>query len=88
MKRDAEKLPAVVRNVINKEIDKLANVIRSKGSMQLKFSKARQVMKDRGDEYSDDELIDYMYTINGGVDAGVAALKPVIHSICGMVCSR
>lgn len=77
LKRDAEKLPAVVRNVINKEIDKLANVIRSKGSMQLKFSKARQVMKERGDEFSDDELIEYMYTVNGGVDAGVAALKPV-----------
>ncbi|MHB8203908.1 MAG: DUF1615 family protein [Desulfomonilaceae bacterium] len=76
LKKDAEKLPAVVRNVINEKIDKLANVIRSKGSMQLKFSKARQVMKDRGDEYSDDELLDYMYTINGGVDAGVAALKP------------
>ncbi len=77
LKKDAEKLPAVVRNVINKKIDKLANVIRSKGSMQLKFSKARQVMKDRGEEYSDDELLNYMYTINGGVDAGVAALKPV-----------
>jgi len=76
LKKDAEKLPAVVRNVINREIDKLTNVIRSKGSMQLKFSKARQVMKERGDEFSDDELIEYMYTTNGGVDAGVAALKP------------
>ncbi len=77
LKTDAERLPAVVRNLINKEIDKLANVIRSKGSMQLKFSKARQVMKERGDQFSDDELIEYMYTINGGVDTGVAALKPV-----------
>ena len=77
LKRDAAKLPAVVRNVINKEIDKLTNVIRSKGSMQLKFSKARQVMKERGDEFSDDQLIEYMYTVNGGVEAGVAALKPV-----------
>ena len=77
LKKDAEKLPAAVGNVINKEIDKVNNVIRSKGSMQLKFAKARQVMKERGDEFSDDELIEYMYTINGGVDAGVAALKPV-----------
>ncbi len=76
LKSDAEKLPSVVRNVINKKIDKLANVIRSKGSMQLKFSKARQVMKDRGDEYSDDDLLDYIYTIDGGVDVGVAAIKP------------
>lgn len=76
LKSDAAKLPLVVRNVVNREINKLTNVIRSKGSMQLKFSTARQVMKERGENFSDDELIEYMYTINGGVDAGVVALKP------------
>ncbi|MGC8659890.1 MAG: DUF1615 family protein [Desulfomonilaceae bacterium] len=76
LRSDTSKLPAIVRGVINRKIGKLTNVIRSKGSMQLKFSTARKVMKERGDNFSDDELLEYMYTINGGVDVGVAALKP------------
>ena len=45
--------------------------------MQLNFIRACKVMKDRGEQFTDQELCDYMYTINGGVDVGVAALKPM-----------
>ncbi|MGO9568308.1 MAG: DUF1615 family protein [Desulfomonilaceae bacterium] len=77
LKKDAAHLPGVVKNVIDKEIDKLSNVVRTKGSMQLNFTRARQMMKDRGEQFSDRELSDYMYTTKGGVDVGVAALKPM-----------
>src|SRR5208283_5920393 len=33
--------------------------------------------RNRGDEFTDEELTEYMYTLNGGVDVGVAALKPM-----------
>jgi hypothetical protein len=75
--KDADQFPSVVKNAVNQEIDKLANVVRSKGSMQLKLFRARQAMKDRGEEFTDQELTEYMYTMTGGVDVGVAALKPM-----------
>jgi hypothetical protein len=77
LKKDSEHLPEVIRKVIDKELDKLTNVVRTKGSMQLNFTRARQVMKDRGEQFSDAELSDYMYRMEGGVDVGVAALKPM-----------
>ncbi|MGC8905806.1 MAG: DUF1615 family protein [Desulfomonilaceae bacterium] len=77
LKRDAAILPGFVRNIVLKEIDKVSNVVRTKGSMQLNFPRARQVMKERGEEFTDQELCDYMYTVEGGVDVGLAALKPI-----------
>lgn len=77
LKKDAANLPGFIRAVIYKEIDKVANVVRTKGSMQLNFSRAKQVMLDRGEQFTEQELSDYMYTIPGGVDVGVAALKPM-----------
>lgn len=74
---DADNFPSVVKKVVNQEIDKLRNVVRSKGSMQLKLFRARQAMKDRGEEFTDQELTEYMYTTTGGVDVGIAALKPM-----------
>lgn len=75
LKKDAENLPSFVRALIYKEIDKVANVVRTKGSMQLNFSRAKQVMSERGEQFTEQELSDYMYTVHGGVDVGVAALK-------------
>ena len=77
LKRDAAILPEFVRTILWKEIDKVTNVVSTKGSMQLNFPRAKQVMKDRGDEFSDQELCDYMYTMEGGVDVGIAAIKPI-----------
>ncbi len=77
LKRDATRLPTIIRSVIDREIEKVSNVVRTKGSMQLNFIRACKVMKDRGEQFTDQELCDYMYTINGGVDVGVAALKPM-----------
>jgi len=77
LKRDADSLPSFVKNIIHKEVDKVANVVKTKGSMQLSFVRARQVMRDRGEEFTDKELSDYMYTLNGGLDVGIAALKPM-----------
>jgi len=77
LKRDADSLPNFIKNIIHKEVDKVANVVKTKGSMQLSFGRARQVMRDRGEEFTDQELSDYMYTLNGGLDVGVAALKPM-----------
>jgi len=77
LKRDADSLPRFIRDIIHKEVDKVTNVVKTKGSMQLSFIRARQVMKDRGEEFTDAELSDYMYTLNGGLDVGVAALKPM-----------
>jgi len=77
LKRDADCLPKFISAVISKEIDKLTHIVRTKGSMQLNYIRARQVMKERGEQFTDEELFDYMYTVNGGVDVGVAALKPM-----------
>jgi hypothetical protein len=77
LKRDASRLPKVITKVIDRELEKLIYVVRTKGSMQLNFIKARQVMAERGEVFTDSELTDYMYTLHGGVDVGVAALKPM-----------
>jgi hypothetical protein len=77
LKKDASRLPSVITRVIDKELEKLICVVRTKGSMQLNFVKARQVMAERGEAFTDNELTDYMYTLHGGIDVGVAALKPM-----------
>jgi hypothetical protein len=77
LKRDSAKLPDFLKSAINKGTEKLVNVVRTKGSMQLNLIRARQVMKNRGEEFTDEELVQYMYTLEGGVDVGVAALKPM-----------
>jgi hypothetical protein len=77
LKRDSSRLPKVITRVIDKELEKLIYVVRTKGSMQLNFIKARQVMAERGEAFTNNELTDYMYTLHGGVDVGVAALKPM-----------
>jgi len=77
LKKDAKNFPSPVRSLVDEKIAKLANVVRSKGSMQLKLLRARPALKSRGEEFTDEELTEYMYTINGGVDVGVAALKPM-----------
>lgn len=77
LKKDASQLPEFLRTRIYEGIDKLAHVVRTKGSMQLSFNRARRVMKDRGEEFTDEALSEYIYTLKGGVDVGVAALKPM-----------
>ncbi len=77
LKTDAQSFPDFLKRIIFKEIDKIKNVVRSKGSMQLNFPRALEMMEQRGEKYSPEELTDYMYTINGGVDVGTAALKPM-----------
>ncbi len=77
LKKDCDSFPAPVKNAVNQNIGKLGNVIRSKGSMQVKLLRARAAMKNRGEEFTDQELTEYMYTLNGGVDVGVAVLKPM-----------
>ena len=77
LKKDAEKFPSVIRSVVDQKISRLANVVRSKGSMQLKLLRAKPAMRNRGEKFTDEELTQYMYTLNGGVDVGVAALKPM-----------
>lgn len=77
LKKDAAILPEFLRSLVHKEIDKVSNVVRTKGSMQLNFPRAKQVMKERGDEFTDQELSDYMYTVDGGIDVGVAAIRPI-----------
>ena len=77
LKQDAARLPEFVRKAIEKELDKLVHLVRTKGSMQLNFPRAQQVMKERGEQFSDQELTDYMYTVPGGVDCGIAALRPM-----------
>jgi len=77
LRNEASTLPEFIRKIVFKEIDKVQNVVRTKGSMQLNFPKARQLMRDRGERFTDEDLCDYMYTMNGGVDVGVAALKPM-----------
>jgi len=75
LRKDSARLPGFVKTVVDREIGKLSNVVRTKGSMQLNFPRAKQVMRARGEEFTDEELSDYMYTMHGGVDVGVAALK-------------
>lgn len=70
-------LPAFLRASLMKEIDRISTVVRTKGSMQLNFIRAKKVMKDRGEHFNDTELTDYMYTLEGGLDVGVASLKPI-----------
>ncbi len=77
LKRDAAVLPDLLKRILYNELDKVANVVRTKGSMQLNLLRAQQVMKERGEQFTDTELRDYMYTLEGGVDVGVAALKPM-----------
>jgi hypothetical protein len=77
LKRDAAVLPDLLKRILYNELDKVANVVRTKGSMQLNFLRAQQIMKERGEQFTDTELCDYMYTLEGGVDVGVAALKPM-----------
>jgi hypothetical protein len=75
--KDAERLPKFLSTIVSKEIHRVTNVVRTKGSMQLNYLRARKVIKERGEQFTDHELYDYMYTVNGGVDVGVAALKPM-----------
>jgi len=77
LRRDAQNLPLFARKIVNRNIDRLTQVVRTKGSMQLNFNRARHVMKERDERFIDQELVDYMYTCQGGVDVGVAALKPM-----------
>ncbi len=77
LKRDSTKLPDFVRKIVDRELDRLRHVVRTKGSMQLNFPRARRVMRDRGERFSDEELCSYIYSKLGGVDVGVAALKPM-----------
>ncbi len=77
LKSDSKHLPNAAKTIIDRELDKLINVVKTKGSMQLNFPRAKAVMKERGEEFTDDELTDYMYTLYGGVDVGIAALKPM-----------
>lgn len=75
LKVDAARLPGAIRKIVYQKIDRLKNVVRTKGSMQLNFARARQVTAERGDHYTDQDLTNYLYTVKGGVDVGVAALK-------------
>lgn len=77
VKKDASMLPDMVKNVVDSELDRLKHVVRTKGSMQLNFARARRVMRDRCEQVSDDQLTKYMYSMRGGVDVGVASLKPM-----------
>ncbi|MFH0825334.1 MAG: DUF1615 family protein [Pseudomonadota bacterium] len=77
VKKDSERLPDFLKQIAHKGAEKLNNVVRTKGSMQLNFPRARRLMLERGERFTDRELIDYMYTVRGGVDVGVAALKPM-----------
>ncbi len=88
LKKDAKNFPAVVGNVVNQRLNKLENIVRSKGSMQLKLLRARPAMRERGEEFTDEELTQYMYTRNGGVDVGVAALKPMFVQYRGAICQE
>ncbi len=77
LKRDSETFPAPVKDTVKKNIGKLGNVVRSKGSMQVKLLRARTAMKNRGEEFTDQDLTEYLYTTKGGVDVGVAVLRPM-----------
>ncbi len=75
--QDAAALPDIVREVIQREIHKIRDVVKTKGSMQLNFVRAKQVMKTASSGLTDRELCRYMYTLKGGVHVGMAALKPM-----------
>jgi len=77
LKKDASMLPDMVKKVLDSELDRLKHVVRTKGSMQLNFARASRVMRDRGEQLSDEQLTKYMYSMRGGVDVGVASLKPM-----------
>jgi hypothetical protein len=77
LEKETAGMPDIIRELAQKGVERLHNVVRTKGSMQLNFNRAKQVMKERGETMTDAELSAYMYTINGGVDVGVAALKPM-----------
>lgn len=77
LEKETAGMPDLIRNLVQKGVDRLNNLVRTKGSMQLSFNRAKQVVKDRGDRMTDAELSAYMYTVGGGVDVGVAALKPM-----------
>jgi hypothetical protein len=77
LKKDSTCLPDFIKKIVYEEIDGLKNIVRTKGSMQLNFLRARQVMQERGDPLNDEDLTAYMYTVTGGVDVGVAALRPM-----------
>ncbi len=77
LKQDVAALPHFLRKPVWEGIDRLADVVRTKGSMQLNFNRAAQVTRERGANLTDEELTEYVYTRDGGVDVGVAALKPM-----------
>ncbi len=77
IKRDLADLPRFLRDAAYERIDDLSHVVRTKGSMQLSFIRAKRVMEDRGSMLTDWELSDYMYTREGGIDVGIAALAPM-----------
>jgi hypothetical protein len=77
LKRNLVALPDFLRKPVCRGIDRLAHVVRTKGSMQLNFNRAREVMRERGEKFTDLQLSDYMYTLVGGIDVGIAALKPM-----------
>lgn len=77
LRHDAKVLPGFLRSKVGMAIDGLENVVRTKGSMQLGLARAKKAMARRGDNFSDKKLTRYMYTIDGGVDVGVAALRPL-----------
>ncbi|HTY25718.1 MAG TPA: DUF1615 family protein [Desulfomonilaceae bacterium] len=88
LKKDSKDFPAPVKDAVNKNLGKLGNVVRSKGSMQVKLLRARPALKNRGEEFSDQELTEYMYTTNGGVDVGVAVLKPIFVQYAAQCAER
>lgn len=74
---DSEQLPDFMRKIVHRGIDRLSGVVSTKGSMQLSFHRARTALRDRGESITDEELVEYMYSLEGGVDVGVAALRPM-----------
>jgi hypothetical protein len=74
---DLEILPEILEAKARRAISRINNVVGTKGSMQLSFDRAKRVMRDRGEEFTDTDLKRYIYTLDGGVDVGIAALKPM-----------
>ncbi len=77
LKKDIAFLPNFMKTIVEKELYKVKHIVRTKGSMQLNFPRAVQIVRERGESLSEDQLMDYMYTMQGGVDVGIAALKPM-----------
>lgn len=84
LKKDVAFLPDFLKSILDKELNKVKNVVRTKGSMQLNFPRAIQVMRERGENFTEEELRDYMYTLNGGIDVGIAAIKPMFVQYAAM----